>query len=197
MTHRTEGGPLQPLLRLGRVLDLLVADDRRARDPGCHPDQMGGTGRGDRARWAIRSPTRRARRTGWVGTTTSPVRAGLDLLVADDRGALPGAIRTKWAALGWETGPLGYPTTDRMASPDRVGRYNHFSGTGGASIFWSPKTGAHYVLGAIRAKWAALGWETGPLGYPTTDEHSVPVGRESDFRSGRLVWTARTGVVTG
>ncbi|GAB16036.1 hypothetical protein ARGLB_105_00010, partial [Arthrobacter globiformis NBRC 12137] len=44
--------------------------------------------------------------------------------------------------------------------------YSHFSGSGGASIYWSPKTGAHEVHGAIRAKWAALGWEKGPLGYP-------------------------------
>jgi hypothetical protein len=108
-----------------------------------------------------------------------------------------GAIRTKWAALGWEKGPLGYPTTDEKITPDRVGRYTHFSGSGGASIYWSPKTGAHEIHGAIRTKWASLGWEKGRLGYPVTDEYSVPGGRESDFRGGRLVWTARTGVVSG
>jgi hypothetical protein len=108
-----------------------------------------------------------------------------------------GAIRNKWAALGWEKGPLGYPTSDEKGTPDGVGRYSHFSGSGGASIYWSPKTGAHEVHGAIRTKWAALGWEKGPLGYPVTDEYSVPGGRESDFRGGRLVWKARTGVISG
>ncbi|MEN8583066.1 choice-of-anchor D domain-containing protein [Burkholderia sp. RS01] len=108
-----------------------------------------------------------------------------------------GGIRARWAALGWEKGPLGYPMTDEMGTADRVGRYGHFSGSGGASIYWSPKSGAHEVHGAIRARWAALGWEKGRLGYPVTDEYSVPGGRESDFRGGRLVWKARTGVISG
>ncbi|MFC9353081.1 choice-of-anchor D domain-containing protein [Arthrobacter sp. NPDC057013] len=108
-----------------------------------------------------------------------------------------GAIRAKWASLGWEKGKLGYPLTDEMGALDKVGRYNHFSGSGGASIYWSPKTGAHEVHGSIRAKWTSLGGEKGRLGYPVTDEYAVPGGRESDFRSGRLVWTARTGVVSG
>jgi hypothetical protein len=106
--------------------------------------------------------------------------------------AVGGAIRGKWAALGWETG-LGYPVTDELVTPDRVGRFNHFSR--GSSIYWSPATGAHAVGGAIRSKWAALGWETG-LGYPVTDEYAATGGRRQDFRRGRLTWNARTGVVT-
>ncbi|WCI09163.1 hypothetical protein PJ267_04770 [Arthrobacter sp. OVS8] len=78
-----------------------------------------------------------------------------------------------------------------------MGRYNHFSGSRGSSIYWSPATGAHAVQGAIRAKWASLGWERGRLGYPLTDEYAVPVGRESAFRGGRLTWNSRTGVVSG
>ncbi len=110
-----------------------------------------------------------------------------------------GGIRAKWASLGWEQGPLGYPVTDELGTPDGIGRYNHFSGpsVGGASIYYTPATGAHEVHGAIRATWASLGWEQGPLGYPVTDEYSVPLGRESDFSRGRLVWNARTGAVTG
>jgi hypothetical protein len=41
---------------------------------------------------------------------------------------------------GWVTG-LGYPTTDDKGSPDGVGRYNHFSGKSGASIYFTPSTG--------------------------------------------------------
>jgi uncharacterized protein with LGFP repeats len=110
---------------------------------------------------------------------------------------IQGGIRAEWAATGWEKGPLGYPTTDETSAPDRVGRYNHFSGSGGSSIYWSPTTGAHYVRGAIRARWAALGWEQGRLGYPVKDEYAVPGGRASDFRHGRLVLNTKTGVVTG
>ncbi|WP_427133829.1 choice-of-anchor D domain-containing protein [Pseudarthrobacter sp. S9] len=108
-----------------------------------------------------------------------------------------GLIRAKWAALGWETGKLGYPVTDETGTAGGVGRFNDFSGSGGGSIYWTPTTGAHEVHGLIRAKWAALGRETGSLGYPITDEFAVPVGRESDFRGGRLVWSSTTGVVSG
>jgi uncharacterized protein with LGFP repeats/GH25 family lysozyme M1 (1,4-beta-N-acetylmuramidase) len=108
--------------------------------------------------------------------------------------SIQGPIRDKWAALGWETG-LGYPTTDQSTTPDGVGRYNHFSATGGASIYWTPNTGAHSIQGQIRAKWAALGWETG-LGYPTTDQSTTPdgVGRYNHFtKSASIYWTPSTG----
>jgi uncharacterized protein with LGFP repeats len=40
-----------------------------------------------------------------------------------------------------------------------------------------------------------MGWERGWLGYPTSDEYSVPVGRAEDFESGSLTWSASTGRV--
>jgi len=108
--------------------------------------------------------------------------------------AVYGAIRAAWAASGWENGPLGYPTTDELGTPDGVGRYNHFSN--GGSIYWTPATGARAVYGAIRAAWAASGWENGRLGYPTTDEYAVPGGRESRFQRGLLTFSFATGQVT-
>jgi outer membrane protein assembly factor BamB len=110
--------------------------------------------------------------------------------------AIQGAIRTKWSSMGWETGPQGYPTTDETATPDGVGRFNHFSRADGASIYWSPNTGAHAIQGAIRDRWAALGWETGPLGYPSTDELTTPdgVGRYNHFsKAASVYWSASTG----
>ncbi|TKG69918.1 PQQ-dependent sugar dehydrogenase [Prauserella endophytica] len=105
-----------------------------------------------------------------------------------------GEIRKKWASLGWENGPLGYPTTDETATPDGRGRYNHFSKTG--SIYWTAATGAHGIWGEIRKRWAALGWENGPLGYPTTDERVTPDGRgryNHFSKTGSIYWTAGTG----
>jgi hypothetical protein len=109
-----------------------------------------------------------------------------------------GAIRAHWAALGWETGPLGYPTIDELGTPDGAGRFNHFTGNDrtGASIYWTPATGAWSIHGAIRAAWAAQGWETGPLGYPTTDEYAVPDGRRNDLTGGSLTYSYATGRVT-
>lgn len=110
--------------------------------------------------------------------------------------SIQGAIRAKWASLGWERGTLGYPTTDELTTPDGIGKYNHFNGSGGSSIYFTPNTGAHSVQGAIHAKWAQLGWEAGPLGYPTTDETSTPdgKGRYNHFSNGASIyWTPQTG----
>ncbi len=104
-----------------------------------------------------------------------------------------GAIRSAWSALRWETGPLGYPVTGETATPDGVGRYNHFQR---GSVYWSPRTGGHAVYGAILQRWAQLGWERSSLGYPTSRERDAPGGREQYFQGGRLVWNASTGAVT-
>ena len=91
-----------------------------------------------------------------------------------------GAIRDKWALLGWENGLLGFPVTDELGTPDGVGRYSHFQG---GSIYWTPQTGAWEVHGAIWDLWASLGWEQSFLGYPVGDESAFPInnGRYSDF----------------
>jgi hypothetical protein len=103
-----------------------------------------------------------------------------------------GAIYGAWARTGWEAGRLGFPTTDETVTSDQVGRYNHFEG---GSVYWSPSTGAHVVEGAIRGRWAALGWERSYLGYPTSDEYAVPGGRRTDFQGGSITWNAATGAV--
>ncbi|MFC3451777.1 PQQ-dependent sugar dehydrogenase [Amycolatopsis speibonae] len=103
-----------------------------------------------------------------------------------------GPIREKWIETGAEAGVLGHPTTDQAATPDGIGRYNHFVNS---SIYWTAETGAHFVLGAIREKWKALGWER-YFGYPTTDETGAPdgVGRYNHFSQvGSIHWTPSTG----
>ncbi|GCD93757.1 hypothetical protein [Embleya hyalina] len=94
---------------------------------------------------------------------------------------LSGAVRDKYVALDREKA-LGYPTADEAATPDGRGRFAHFS-KGGNSIYWTNVTGAHQIGGAIRDKWAALGWETN-VGYPSTDESGTPdgQGRFNHFR---------------
>jgi uncharacterized protein with LGFP repeats len=111
--------------------------------------------------------------------------------------AIQGTIRAKWASMGWERGPQGYPITDELTTPDGVGKYNHFSRADGASIYWSPGSGGAWsIQGQIRDRWAALGWEAGPLGYPVTDELTTPdgIGRYNQFsKAGSIYWTASTG----
>ena len=107
---------------------------------------------------------------GWLGPATTPINTCPDGVGAYQHYAngsiyyhpatgaheVHGLIRARWSSLGWERSFLGYPLTDETATPDGIGRYNHFQG---GSIYWSPATGAWEVHGAIRAKYSALGWE--------------------------------------
>lgn len=118
--------------------------------------------------------------------------------------SIHGAIQDKWAALGWETSPLGYPTTDETGTPDGIGRFNHFANISNGdtgSIYYTPNYGAWSIHGNIRAHWANMGWETSVIGYPTTDETGTPdgIGRYNHFQNpstgvtGSIYWTPQTG----
>jgi len=100
-----------------------------------------------------------------------------------------GAIYGTYRAYGGPSGLLGLPLTDETTTPDGVGRFNHFSGSGG-SVYWSPSTGAHEVQGMIRARWASVGWERSRLGYPVSNEYAINGGRRSDFVGGAITWIA-------
>ncbi|NAZ82788.1 SpoIID/LytB domain-containing protein [Kineococcus sp. R8] len=101
-----------------------------------------------------------------------------------------GGIRDRWAALGWENG-LGFPTSGDTRTPNGSGYFTHFQG---GSIYFSPATGVHEVRGAIRQRWAALGWENG-LGYPTTGDLRTPNGRGyfTHFQGGSIYFSPATG----
>jgi uncharacterized protein with LGFP repeats len=101
-----------------------------------------------------------------------------------------GAIRSAYSAQGWENGYLGYPTTNEVRGLRDGGAYQSFQG---GTIYWSPATGAHPNTGAIRAAYAAQGWENGYLGYPTSDAYSICGGAAQDFQGGRITWTAAGG----
>jgi hypothetical protein len=106
--------------------------------------------------------------------------------------SINGAIRQTWVNVQAERGPLRYPTTDELPTPDGRGRFNHFQA---GSIYWSPSTGAHAIYGAIRANWASLGWERSALGYPITSERGTADGRGryNHFQTGSIYWTSATG----
>ena len=96
----------------------------------------------------------------------------------------------RYAALGAEAGPLGWPIAD-----DRV-----LAGGGTAAVLergrlsWSVGTGAWETRGAIATAYAALGAEAGVLGHPVAAEQELPDGgRASRFERGRF----SSGPVTG
>jgi hypothetical protein len=101
---------------------------------------------------------------------------------------LLGDIEQTFKRLGFETG-VGWPTTDELACPDGKGRFNHFTSRGETrSIYWSPGAGAHLIKGAIRGAWAAQGFETGKLGYPTSEEQAAEGGIVQHFTGGSILW---------
>jgi hypothetical protein len=104
-----------------------------------------------------------------------------------------GGIYVKWLSLGGLA--FGVPCTNETATPDQVGRFNHFNDNT-CSIYWTPATSAAAIWGGIRQKWAQLGWEQSALGYPVTDELQTPdgVGRYNHFnQGGSIYWTPGTG----
>ncbi len=94
-----------------------------------------------------------------------------------------GGIRFEWAALGFENGVMGYPTTDEVGGLRGGGVYQNFEG---GAIIWTQATGPHKSLGAIRTAWQSTGFENGVLGYPTSDVYAVPNGTAQDFQGGRI-----------
>ncbi|WP_072689120.1 alpha/beta hydrolase-fold protein [Rhodococcus marinonascens] len=119
----------------------------------------------------------------WIGDCLTPEYGVADGTVQDftngrifaksDTGAqaVAGAIGGAYQVSGGPEGPLGFPTTPDLGTPDGRGHYNHFVN---GSIYWTPQTGAHAVSGAIRDEWADQGWEGGPLGYPVADQVAIP-----------------------
>lgn len=105
-------------------------------------------------------------------------------------------VLAKYVSMGSQLGTksfIGLPTSDVNSTADGEGTYATFEW---GTIVWSQGAGAHEVHGAIRWKWNTLGGVNGALGYPTSDEHSVPGGRQSDFEGGSIKWTASTGKLT-
>ncbi|GAA4961986.1 hypothetical protein [Kineococcus glutinatus] len=103
-----------------------------------------------------------------------------------------GAIRGAWAWAGWENGPLGFPVTDEVVTPDGDGAYNVFEGGSVYWLKWAPQA-AHVVRGAIRDAWGSRGWELGRIGYPTSSEFDIPGGKRQNFQRGFVEWSPATG----
>ncbi|WP_331768194.1 FG-GAP-like repeat-containing protein [Embleya sp. NBC_00896] len=141
-------------------------------------------------------------RFGAISRFTGTPANGAGAITAGNAGVheLHGDIYDHWESLGGARGFLGLPSTDQTTTPDKPGAYNHFrlpgSTTDDASIYWSTATGAQAVYGAIRDRWAALGWENGYLGFPTSDEYTAFGGRRSDFQGGYIHWTPGAAVDT-
>ncbi|MCK9924504.1 glycoside hydrolase [Frankia sp. AgPm24] len=107
--------------------------------------------------------------------------------------ALYGPISSKYLGLGGSNSFLGRPVSDVESATASGGQQARFQG---GWVYWGPATGAHEVHGRILSTYLGLGGSGSPLGLPTSDEYSVPGGRQSTFERGRLRWDAATGQVS-
>jgi uncharacterized protein with LGFP repeats len=99
-------------------------------------------------------------------------------------------VAARWAAQGWEGGPMGYPVSDTTCGLSGGGCYQLFQV---GSIYSTASTGARVVWGAILQRWGAQGWETGPAGYPTSDESCDASGCRQQFRGAVITWSPSAG----
>ncbi|HEU4360917.1 MAG TPA: cold-shock protein, partial [Mycobacterium sp.] len=102
------------------------------------------------------------------------------------------AIHARWAELGAMNSMLGAPTAPE-AGADGTARYVPFDH---GAMYWSPQTGAQPVTGAIYEAWAALGYERGALGLPTSAEIQEPEWVGQNFQHGTLNFDRASGTVT-
>ncbi|RPJ42922.1 MAG: hypothetical protein EHM21_12210 [Chloroflexi bacterium] len=102
-----------------------------------------------------------------------------------------GLIRQKWAQMGWENSPLGFPITDEDPAGTAGGRISRFEN---GAILYRPDIGTFETHGAIFRRWANIGGFN-TLGFPLTDELITPDtrGRYNHFERGSIYWTPETG----
>lgn len=110
-----------------------------------------------------------------------------------------GAILDRYRELGGPSGALGYPTNDESDTGDGVGRFNNFAAPGGASVFWTPDSGAWVISGRVLEVWRNSGGITGPFGYPTADTavaDGVQTGTFTGPDGTQIQWSTADGLVT-
>jgi uncharacterized protein with LGFP repeats len=94
--------------------------------------------------------------------------------------------------MGYENSELGYPTGPVVCGIRDGGCYQNFQG---GAMLWSQSSGAHPSTGQIRARYAALGYETSFLGYPiSTTACTLANGAcYQNYQGGSITWHPTTG----
>ena len=98
-------------------------------------------------------------------------------------------VRAAWST---DRSALGEPTRVESPTADGTGRTTEFEH---GTVYWTPRTGAWPVTGAIADAWRAQGAERSSLGYPTSAEYDVPAGRQQNFEHGALTWNRTSDAV--
>ncbi len=114
--------------------------------------------------------------------------------------AVPLNVFGKWAELGWEAGPVGYPVGDHTVLKDADGTpVGDVQGFENGAIYRRYGQPGAWVHGEIRNRWNRSGFENGPWGWPTSDEVPFDTGAFQEFEHGRIYWTPKQtlGLING
>lgn len=101
--------------------------------------------------------------------------------------AVPANVYETWKAHDYERGFLGYPVK-RHTVVKGVGDIQAFQG---GTVYRKYGKPGYPVRGVIGQRWAAEGFETGPLGWPTSDEYKYNDDGDvrQDFEGGALLYS--------
>ncbi len=99
-------------------------------------------------------------------------------------------ISAAYDSVNGESGVLGYPVSNRYATPGNGWTQAFQNGR----IHYSPATGAYVVLAPISAAYDSVNGESGPLGYPVSNRYATPGnGWTQAFQNGRIHYSPATG----
>lgn len=101
-----------------------------------------------------------------------------------------GEIEARYLQMGGTGGKLGCPLTGELSNPDGVGKRTQFAG---GTIYWSPRSGAWPVWGAIGDRWCDEGCEGSWIGYPTSYERTVGREVQQSFQCAVIHWEDQGG----
>jgi hypothetical protein len=114
---------------------------------------------------------------------------------------LHGMIASKYAAMGYEGGVLGFPKNDETPTSCLGAKFNVFEN---GYIHARADLGAFATYGAIGQKWWTMGYECSYLGMPMSDEFTSygappyspdgsPTGRHQQFQGAGIFWNKNSG----
>lgn len=101
-----------------------------------------------------------------------------------------GLYYARWVGMGGLYGLMGYPTSDVACGKPAGGCLQTFQG---ATVFWSPASGAWVTKGGIGARYLGVGAMRSGLGYPTANEKCIPGQCIQSFQGGYIGWTPAAG----
>jgi uncharacterized protein with LGFP repeats len=93
-----------------------------------------------------------------------------------------GVIYEEWRRLGGSSGPLGFPSSDRLGLGVPGAHLNDFATVGPSgvlsrgAIVTTQQLGTFGIWGLVHARWVADGAQHGPLGFPSSNLSPTPDG---------------------